>query len=73
VLLTDVIMRRAKGTEFARQLKAKLPALEVVYMSGYPHFSASSGDALDFRDRLLAKPFSPSELARKIRTALNRA
>jgi PAS domain S-box-containing protein len=72
LLLTDVIMSRAKGTEFAKQLKAKLLRLEVVYMSGYPHFSSSARDPLDFRDRLLTKPFSPSELARKVRAALNR-
>jgi PAS domain S-box-containing protein len=72
LLLTDIAMARVSGDELAQRLGSKRPGLKVLYMSGHPHFSLS-GNIVDFREAFLAKPFSSSDLARAIRTTLNRA
>jgi two-component system cell cycle sensor histidine kinase/response regulator CckA len=73
VLVTDMVMPGISGMELAQQLKARRPGLEVLYMSGYPYFSLPNIHTLDLRDSFLAKPFSPSELVRKVRETLNGA
>jgi CheY-like chemotaxis protein len=72
LLLTDIVMAKTSGIELARQLKERRPGLSVLYMSGYPYFSVSGASVMDFRETILAKPFTPSELLRAIRTCLDR-
>ena len=71
LLLTDIVMARTNGRELAQRLKEQRPGLRVLYMSGYPHFSLSGAGMMDFRETILAKPFTPSELVRAIRTCLD--
>ena len=52
------------GPELAAKLRARRPALKVLLMSGY------AGVALGPVDDFLPKPFSPFELARRIRRVL---
>lgn len=71
LLLTDVVMPSVSGPELARQLVAEQPGLKVLYMSGY------AGNAVDrhmlggHAAELLAKPFSPDQLARIVRRTLD--
>ena len=62
VLLIDVIMPEVQGPEVARLALAKRPTLRILFMTGYV---AEAADAID-RQHVLAKPFTVTELARKI-------
>jgi PAS domain S-box-containing protein len=68
LLVTDVVMPELDGVELASCLRAKFPALKVLYMSGYADRALQ--DNLD-RKMLLRKPFSQELLAVKIREALS--
>jgi len=71
MLLTDVVMPNIDGLDLANILRARLPSLKILFMSGY------SGDAITQRsvtqeDRfLLQKPYTPTALVRKVREVLD--
>jgi two-component system cell cycle sensor histidine kinase/response regulator CckA len=70
LLLTDVVMPGMNGPALAGRLRLQDPDLAVLYMSGYTdHPSAGAGghDA-----PLLAKPFTPPQLAGAVRALLDR-
>jgi PAS domain S-box-containing protein len=70
LLLTDVVMPGITGRELAKRLTAARTGLAVLYMSGYTDRAMAPGAVLDPGVQLLAKPFTPSELAEKVRDAL---
>ena len=72
LLLTDIIMAKMSGTVLAMQLQRQRPELKLLFISGYPHFSVPGSGEIDSRYAVLAKPFTPSELAREVRTVLDR-
>jgi hypothetical protein len=65
VLVTDVRLPGADGTELARAVQERIPAVVVLYVSGYTDEVLDPGDA-----RFLAKPFSPTELVAAVESAL---
>jgi CheY-like chemotaxis protein len=65
LLLTDVVMPKMRGTELAKELKARFPRLRVVYMSGYLEQDPCSGEILE-KAMVLQKPFSRDSLVREI-------
>jgi two-component system cell cycle sensor histidine kinase/response regulator CckA len=69
VLLTDVVMPRLGGYELARRLRARLPNLAVVFMSGYPE-DGRGGDALPEGALALNKPFTATGLLTRVREVL---
>jgi CheY-like chemotaxis protein len=71
VLLTDVVMPGASGSEMARQLLLLRPALKVVYMSGYTEDAIVHHGVLVPGTALLHKPFTADTLGRKIRSVLD--
>jgi PAS domain S-box-containing protein len=71
LLVTDVIMAGASGPELAQQLKARRPALRILYMSGYPHQARAGKNDADLHEPTLLKPFAPIDLARATKKALN--
>lgn len=73
VLLTDLVMTKSSGKELADRLRAQRPSLQVIFMSGYPYPTLAGTNTVDFRESFLPKPFSPSELAAKVRETLDRA
>ena len=68
--LTDIIMPRMSGAEFARHLSRLRPEVRIVFMSGYtddPVVRAAEAGAAGF----LAKPFTSDSLLRAIRRSLD--
>ena len=71
LLLTDAMMPGKSGVELANLMTARLPGLPVIIMSGY------TDETLDLPGMkepiaLLQKPFTPRDLRRRIREALDR-
>jgi PAS domain S-box-containing protein len=71
LLLTDMVMPGMRGNALAERLVARLPALKVLFMSGYAGSALDVQDWLGARAALLQKPFSPSLLAHKLREVLD--
>ena len=69
LLLTDLALPGMSGRELARQLRAIRPNLKVLYITGYNH----KHNAEDWHESvvLFRKPFTGSELARKLREVLD--
>jgi len=71
LLLTDAIMPGRSGVELASLMTARLPGLPVIIMSGYTEETLSVAGT-DGIVALLQKPFTPRELRKRIRDALDR-
>ncbi len=70
LVLTDVVMPGQTGFELAQALRTQLPGLRVLFMSGYTNRKEMYGEWVD-QASLLAKPFSPVVLARRVRATLD--
>ncbi|MFH2203833.1 MAG: ATP-binding protein [Elusimicrobiota bacterium] len=73
LLLSDVVMPGLSGPEVARKLSAIRPDMLTLFMSGYPRGSDGKEDFAGLGGRLLMKPFSPDDLARRVRKTLDDA
>jgi len=73
LILTDVVLPRISGPELARVAARESPGTPVLFMSGYTDQALAAHGVLDPGVRLLAKPFTPEQLARAARQALDRA
>ncbi len=73
ILVTDIVMPDMRGTELAKILKLARSNLRVLFISGYaPDVFASQG--MDGGGlELLAKPFAPAALTRRVREILDRS
>jgi signal transduction histidine kinase/CheY-like chemotaxis protein len=71
LLFTDVVMPGQLNTrEFARIAKEILPALKVLFTSGYTQNAIVHNGKLDEGVELLSKPYRKDDLARKLRNVL---
>jgi PAS domain S-box-containing protein len=73
LLVTDVVMPEMNGVELAQSLLELWPSVAVLFMSGHLDEGAMERHPLDPDADLLAKPFTPAQLARRARHALDRA
>jgi CheY-like chemotaxis protein len=71
LLLTDVVMPGMLGKEVARRVQEILPAIHVLYMSGYARPVLTSQGRLNPGMVLLEKPFTEAELMKKAGQVLN--
>ncbi|HEV8532571.1 MAG TPA: response regulator [Methylomirabilota bacterium] len=72
LLLSDVVMPLMHGGELAQEVRAILPGIKVMFMSGAsPAEVADHGIGLAFGQPYLAKPFTVAALTNKVRAALD--
>jgi PAS domain S-box-containing protein len=71
LLLTDVVMPNMSGRELALRVRALIPGLTVLFMSGYADDAIVHHGVLDPGTRFIGKPFSVAELRRKVREVLD--
>jgi two-component system, cell cycle sensor histidine kinase and response regulator CckA len=66
-VVTDIVMPDMNGPQLVERLSESHPEMKPVYMSGYTRGAIEMDDTIV----LVQKPFSPKELARKVREALD--
>ncbi len=73
LLIADVVMPDRNGRELADELRRARPSLPVVFMSGYTEDNVLRRGVLLGRTPFVPKPFTPGELRRAVRAALDAA
>jgi signal transduction histidine kinase len=71
MLITDVIMPGLSGPNLAARLMQQNPKLRILYMSGYTDDATEVHGAFWAGVPLLQKPFTPAQLAERVRMALD--
>ena len=71
LLLTDVVMEGMNGLQLADEVLGLLPGIKVLYISGYTEHALVYRGVLEEGLDLLRKPFSPTDLADRIRLMLD--
>jgi CheY-like chemotaxis protein len=70
MLLFDLIMPKRNGKEAYYEIRKVCPGVRVLFMSGYTSDIIKAKDLEDGAE-IMTKPFSPTELGRKVRTVLD--
>jgi CheY-like chemotaxis protein len=70
VLVTDVDLPQMSGPELVGKLQTKLPALEVIFLSGYPAEAIPRPPLPAGHYAFLQKPFSEDSLLQKVQALL---
>ena len=73
LLLTDIVMPHVSGPEVYQRVKVLVPGIAVLYMSGYTGDKVFARGISEEGVAFLQKPFTPVELARKVREVLDDA
>jgi PAS domain S-box-containing protein len=70
LLLTDVVLARASGSELAQQMRGLWPGMRVLLMSGYPGEAVVHRGVFGADLPFIEKPLTPESLATKVREVL---
>jgi CheY-like chemotaxis protein len=73
MVITDLIMPEMNGVELAKKIKSLDNSTRIIFISGYSDDHLSNTDIIDPQINFLQKPFSASDLLRKIRAVLETA
>jgi signal transduction histidine kinase len=71
LLLTDVVMPDVDGKKLSEEALRRRPDLRVLFMSGYARDAIVQNELVGPKARMLAKPFTLEQAARKIREILD--
>jgi YesN/AraC family two-component response regulator len=71
LLITDVVMPEMNGREMARIIQECCPNIRSLFMSGHTAHVIAHQGVLDDGVNFIQKPFSPRDLARKVREVLD--
>ncbi|MDI6688071.1 MAG: PAS domain S-box protein [Desulfobacterales bacterium] len=71
LMITDVVMPKMGGKEAADRLQPLYPRMKVLYMSGYTDQAIIYHGVLEPGLNFIEKPFTPEDLARKVRRTLS--
>lgn len=71
LLFTDVVMPRMNGRELATKVQSRDPLTKVIYATGYTRNAFVHNGAVDPGVSLLTKPYTPSQLAARLRQTLD--
>jgi CheY-like chemotaxis protein len=70
LLLSDVVLPGQNGPALAKDLRAALPTLKAIFISGYPENSVTRYGLATGQTAYLPKPFSAESLLGKVREVL---
>lgn len=71
LLLTDIMMPGMNGVELGMEVARRKPGIKVFYMSGYADQELVRQGLLEPGTTFLQKPFTPRQLAARIRAILD--
>jgi CheY-like chemotaxis protein len=71
-VITDVVMPGMNGRELVEKLVESRPGIGFLFMSGYTDDDVLRRGVLQGETAFLQKPFTPDQLARKVRAVLDR-
>ncbi|MEW6377711.1 MAG: PAS domain S-box protein [Thermodesulfobacteriota bacterium] len=71
LLLSDVVMPQMGGKELVKQFKSLHPEIKVLFISGYTDIAITHNSGFKPGATFLQKPFSPTELVKKVRNVLD--
>jgi hypothetical protein len=72
LVLSDLVLPGMSGVSLTEQLSRRRPNLRTLFMSGYTDKAIAHHNRLGSGGAFLQKPFSSLELARKVRSVLDR-
>ena len=71
LLVTDMVMPKMSGRELSLRFNEWRPSMKTLFISGYTDNEISSQDVVESGLSFLQKPFTPSQLASKVREVLD--
>jgi two-component system, cell cycle sensor histidine kinase and response regulator CckA len=73
LLVTDLVMPELGGIELSQRMRARIPEIKVLYISGFAEQTAYLSGPMEPRTYFMPKPFLPSELTRTVSSILEQA
>jgi len=70
LLISDVVMPNMNGIELRKRLLETRPDLKVIFLSGYPEGMLQRETLATANTYLMEKPFTPGQLADKVKGVL---